>query len=74
MAWNFRWIGKNNVMDTLEFKGKWNEWKGKLKQASADLTDDDLQYEEGKDDEMLGRIQQKIGKTRDETVKWLKSL
>ena len=61
-------------MDKLEFKGKWNEWKGKIKQANAKLTDDDLQYEEGKDDETLGRIQQKLGKTRDETIKWLKSL
>ena len=61
-------------MDKLEFKGKWNEWKGKIKQANAKLTDDDLQYEEGKDDELLGRIQQKLGQTRDETVKWLKSL
>ena len=61
-------------MDKLEFKGKWNEWKGKIKQANAKLTDDDLKYEEGKDDELMGRIQQKLGKTRDETVKWLKSL
>jgi uncharacterized protein YjbJ (UPF0337 family) len=61
-------------MDKLEFKGKWNEWKGKIKQANANLTDDDLQYEEGKDDEAIGRIQQKLGKTRDETIKWLKSL
>ena len=61
-------------MDKLEFKGKWNEWKGKIKQANAKLTDNDLQYEEGKDDETLGRIQQKLGKTRDETIKWLKSL
>jgi uncharacterized protein YjbJ (UPF0337 family) len=61
-------------MDKLEFKGKWNEWKGKIKQANAQLTDDDLQYEEGKDDEAIGRIQQKLGKTRDETIKWLRSL
>lgn len=61
-------------MDKLEFKGKWNEWKGKIKQANADFTDDDLLYEEGKDDEMMGKIQQKLGKTRDETIKWLKSL
>lgn len=61
-------------MDRLEFKGKWNEWKGKIKKSQADLTDDDLRYEEGKDDEMLGRLQQKLGKTRDEVVKWLKSL
>ena len=61
-------------MDKLEFKGHWNEWKGKIKQANANITDDDLQYEEGKDDEMLGRLQQKLGKTRDEVVDWLKSL
>ncbi len=61
-------------MDKLELKGKWNELKGKVKQANADLTDDDLQYEEGQDDELLGRIQQKLGKTRDEVVTWLKSL
>jgi uncharacterized protein YjbJ (UPF0337 family) len=48
--------------------------KGKVKQANAQLTDDDLQYEEGKDDELLGRLQQKLGKSRDEVVKWLKSL
>lgn len=61
-------------MDNLELKGKWNELKGKVKQSYADLTDDDLKYEEGKDDELLGRLQQKTGKTRDEVVKWLKSL
>lgn len=61
-------------MDKLELKGKWNEWKGKIKQANANLTEDDLQYEEGKDDETLGRIQQKLGKTREEVVTWLKSL
>lgn len=61
-------------MDDLELKGKWNEWKGKIKQSKADLTDDDLKYEEGKDDELLGRLQQKLGKTRDELVHWLRSL
>lgn len=61
-------------MDKLELKGKWNEIKGKVKQSYADLTDDDLRYEEGKDDELVGRLQQKTGKTRDEVVKWLKSL
>lgn len=61
-------------MDKLEFKGKWNEWKGKIKQAYGDLTDDDLKYEEGKDDELLGRLQTKLGKSRDELIAWLKSL
>ncbi|MEE1945317.1 CsbD family protein [Pedobacter sp. KR3-3] len=61
-------------MDRLELKGKWNEIKGKVKQAYADLTDDDLKHEEGKDDELLGRLQQKTGKARDELVKWINSL
>lgn len=61
-------------MDKLELKGQWNELKGKVKQAYGDLTDDDLRYEEGKDDELLGRLQQKTGKGRDELVKWIKSL
>jgi uncharacterized protein YjbJ (UPF0337 family) len=46
-------------MDKLEIKGKWNEIKGKVKQAYGDLTDDDLTYVEGQDDEMLGKLQQK---------------
>lgn len=61
-------------MDKLEFKGSWNEVKGKVKQAFADLTDDDLLYEEGKADETLGKIQKKTGKTRDEVVDWIKGL
>ena len=61
-------------MDKLELKGGWNELKGKIKQAYGDLTDDDLKYEEGKDDETLGRIQKKTGKTREELVKWINSL
>ena len=60
-------------MDNLEVKGKWNIWKGKLKQAYGNLTDDDLKYEEGKDDEFWGRVQNKTGKTRDELKKWLNS-
>lgn len=61
-------------MDKLELKGKWNVIKGKIKQTYANLTDDDLKYEEGKDDELLGRLQEKTGKGKDELVKWLKSL
>ena len=61
-------------MDKLEFKGTWNEIKGKIKQSYADLTDDDLKYEEGKDEELLGKLQQKVGKGRDELVTWIKSL
>jgi len=51
---------------TDKLKGQWNEVKGKLKQKYADLTDDDLLYVEGKEDELLGRLQQKLGKTREE--------
>jgi uncharacterized protein YjbJ (UPF0337 family) len=61
-------------MDKLELKGRWNEIKGKIKQANANLTDDDLKYEEGKDDELLGRLQKKLGKSKDELVQWIRSL
>ena len=61
-------------MDRLELKGEWNKIKVKAKQAQGDLTDDDLRREEGKDDELVGRLQTKLGKTRDEVVDWLKSL
>jgi uncharacterized protein YjbJ (UPF0337 family) len=61
-------------MNTTEIKGNWNEIKGKLKQKFADLTDDDLLYEEGKEDELYGKIQQKTGKTKDEITKWLADL
>lgn len=58
----------------LKLKGNWNEIKGKVKQKYADLTDDDLLFEEGKDDELLGRIQKKIGKTKEEVKTWIESL
>ncbi len=58
----------------LKLKGTWNEVKGKAKQKYADLTDDDLLYEEGKDDELVGRIQKKIGKTKEEVKEWIESL
>ena len=52
-------------MDKLEIKGDWNVIKGKLKQKWAKLTDDDLQYAEGKQEELLGRIQKATGETRE---------
>ena len=61
-------------MGKLEIKGDWNQLKGRVKQAYGDLTDDDLVREEGKDDEMLGKLQKKTGKGRDELVKWINSL
>jgi uncharacterized protein YjbJ (UPF0337 family) len=61
-------------MDKLEIKGKWNEVKGKLKQKYADIMDDDLTYAEGKEDELLGKLQQKTGRTREQLVKEINSL
>jgi uncharacterized protein YjbJ (UPF0337 family) len=61
-------------MADLKLKGTWNQVKGKAKQSYADLTDDDLLYEEGKEDELIGRLQNKIGKSRDEVVNWLNEL
>ncbi|OZI06947.1 general stress protein CsbD [Siphonobacter sp. BAB-5385] len=58
-------------MNETTLKGNWNELKGKIKQAYGDLTDDDLTYEEGKEDELWGRLQQKTGKTKDEINKKL---
>jgi uncharacterized protein YjbJ (UPF0337 family) len=60
-------------MDNLIVKGTWNTVKGKLKQAYGNLTDDDLKYEEGKEDELLGRLQKKTGKSKDELKKWFNS-
>jgi uncharacterized protein YjbJ (UPF0337 family) len=57
-------------MDNLTIKGSWNVLKGKLKQSYANLTDDDLKYEEGKEDEMYGRLQQKTGQTKDQLKTW----
>lgn len=51
-----------------EIKGTWNEFKGKLKQKYAELTDDDLMYEEGKEDEMWGKLEQKLGKAKKEIM------
>ena len=51
-------------MEKLQFKGNWNQIKGKLKQKYGKLTDDDLTYIEGKEDELLGRLQEKTGKTK----------
>ena len=56
-------------MNTTEVKGNWNEQKGRLKQQYANLTDDDLMFAEGKKDEMLGKLQIKLGKTKEELHK-----
>lgn len=58
-------------MDDLRIKGNWNKIKGKLKQQYAELTEDDLTYAEGKEDELIGRLQDKTGKSRDEIRRML---
>jgi uncharacterized protein YjbJ (UPF0337 family) len=57
----------------LKMKGNWNIVKGKLKKAYGDLTDDDLTYVEGKEDELMGRIQKRIGKTATDVRRLLQS-
>jgi uncharacterized protein YjbJ (UPF0337 family) len=56
-------------MNTFTMKGNWNEIAGKLKQQFANLTDDDLLFKKGKEEELLGRLQQKLGKTKSELRK-----
>ena len=58
-------------MNKLQFRGSWNELKGKLKQKYAQLTDDDLTYSEGKDEELIGRLQKKLGKSAEEVRQML---
>jgi uncharacterized protein YjbJ (UPF0337 family) len=53
-------------MNKLQFKGSWNEVKSKLKQKYAQLTDDDLTYAEGKDDELVGKLQKRLGKSAEQ--------
>ena len=50
----------------LQMKGNWNEIKGKLKQKYGQLTEDDLAFADGKEDELLGRLQKRLGRTKDE--------
>jgi len=57
-----------------KLKGNWNVIKGSLKQKYAELTDDDLVYEEGKEDELLGRLQKKIGDTKENLKSFINSV
>jgi len=61
-------------MSDLNLKGNWNELKGKFKQKYGDLTDDDLTYVEGKEDEFLGNLQKKLGKTKNELACEIKDM
>jgi len=64
----------NNSSAELKIKGNWNEVKGKAKQQWANLTDDDLLYEEGKEDELYGRLQKKTGQTKEQIKSWIDGL
>ena len=61
-------------MNKLQIKGSWNELKGKLKQQYGNLTDDDLVFSEGKEDELLGGLQKKLGKSQDEVRQMIEKL
>lgn len=62
------------MTNLTELKGNWNETKGKLKQKFAILTDEDLLLVEGKQNEMIGKIQVKLGKTKNEIHKLIANL
>lgn len=59
---------------TDKLTGNWNQVKGGLKQEYGQLTDDDLKYQEGQEDQLLGKIQEKTGKTKEEIEKFIDSL
>jgi len=61
-------------MNTTEATGNWNKTKGKLKQKFAGLTENDLMFAEGKKEEMIGRLQIKLGKTKEELLKIIAAL
>lgn len=61
-------------MNSTEIRGNWNEQKGKLQQKFAILTDDDLLFEEGRKEELLGRLQIKLGKSKEEILKLIAAL
>lgn len=61
-------IQQKGTMNNLTIKGNWNEVKGKLKQKYSELTEDDLTFAQGKEDEFLGRLQQKLGKAKEDLI------
>ena len=67
-------LRRSRYMDKLRIKGNWNEVAGKLKQKYANLTDDDLLFMEGKQEELFGRLQKKLGKTKEEVRNLIEKL
>jgi len=55
----------------LKLKGNWNELKGKLKAKYGELTEDDLAYAEGQEEQLLGKVQEKTGETKENLKKML---
>ncbi len=74
VVWEFTHNLLDINMNSTKLKGNWNEQKGKLKKKFAELTDNDLLFEEGKKEEMLGKLQIKLGKTKEEIDKIIDSL
>jgi uncharacterized protein YjbJ (UPF0337 family) len=74
LSHQMRELQKINEMNTTEIKGNWEEQKGKLKQKFATLTDNDLMFKEGKKEEMYGKLQAKLGKTKEELHKIISAL
>jgi uncharacterized protein YjbJ (UPF0337 family) len=64
--YNYNFLNGAIKMNSLIIKGNWNELSGKLKQQFANLTEDDLLFQKGKEEELLGRLQNKLGKTKEE--------
>ena len=62
------------MKNSTEMKGNWNEIKGKLKQNYSQLTDNDLLFLEGKQDELFGRLQKRLGRTKEEIVRIIAQL
>jgi uncharacterized protein YjbJ (UPF0337 family) len=58
----------------LKLRGTWNETKGKIKQAYGNLTDNDLRFEEGKEDELLGKLQRRTGRAKEDLKSWIDNL
>lgn len=61
-------------MNDLKWKDRWNEIKGRIKRSFGNITDDDLRYKNGQEDEMIGRLQDKTGKSKKEVHDWLNDL
>ena len=66
LLWHQTQTHADPTMNKLQFKGEWHELKGKLRQKFADLTDNDLDYAEGQEEEFLGHLQKKLGKSQGE--------